>query len=157
MVAVGGGHDVGPSVFAERAQGGCVRADIRGHSGNGGGWWIKRGPHMSRSHHLGFTHATLMRRTGSFSSSLSLFLSLPFPFSFFFSFPLLFFFFSYFLLCFPLGFLQHLLPLFGQFRRGQWCEVEVCSGTCVVTSVQMLVEPCRLAGVTGSVDNGGWR
>lgn len=115
MISVVGGHDVGTSVFAELAQGRRVRADVRGHSGNGGGWWIKRCPHMSRSRHRWLTHATLVRRTGRFSSSLSLLLSFPFPFPFFFSFPLLFFLFSCLLLRFPLGFLQCLLPLLCQF------------------------------------------
>lgn len=115
MVAVGGRHDVGSGVFAERAQGRGVRTDVRGHSGDCGGWWIERCPHMSRSCHRGFTHATLVRRTGSFSSSLSLLLSLSFPLSFFFSFPLLLLFFSCFLLCFPLGFLQRLFPFLCQF------------------------------------------
>lgn len=66
MVAVGGGHDVGPGVFTERVQGGRVGADVRGHGGDGGWGRIKGRSHVSRSCHLRISHATLVGRTGCF-------------------------------------------------------------------------------------------
>lgn len=116
MVAVGGGHDVGPGVFPERVQGGRVGANVWWHGGDGGGGRIEGCSHVSRTCHLRISHATLMGRTGRFSSSLRFLFSLPLPISFLLPFPFFLFLLSCFLLSLPLGFLQRLLSFLCQFR-----------------------------------------
>lgn len=110
---------------------------------------------MSWSSHWWLPKPAFMRRTGSLCGSLGLFLPLTFALSLFLSLPLSLLLFPCFLLSLTLGLLQCLFSLFGQFRHRQRSEVEVCPGTGIVTSVQVLIEPCRLAGMAGCIDHSG--
>lgn len=60
VVAVGGRHDMGPSVFTQCPEGRCVRPDVRGHSGNCGWWWLEGGSHVTRTTELRVTKTAFM-------------------------------------------------------------------------------------------------
>lgn len=60
VVAVGGGHDMRPSIFAQCPEGRCVRPNIRGHSGNGGRWWLEGGSHVTWTTELRVTKTAFM-------------------------------------------------------------------------------------------------
>lgn len=88
--------------------------------------------------------------------SLSFPLALPFPLLFFFLFLFSFSLLSDFLLRFSLRFFNSFFSLLGQFGTTERDEVEIGSSTGVVTTIQVLVESCRLAGMTGRIHNSGF-
>lgn len=66
VVSIGGRHDVGSGVFAERAKGGGVGSNIRRHGCNCCGGAVEGWAHMSWASHRRFSHSALMRGTGGF-------------------------------------------------------------------------------------------
>lgn len=49
---------MGSGVFTQGAQGGCIRADVGGHSSYSGGWLLIGGASVT------FTHATIVGGAG---------------------------------------------------------------------------------------------
>lgn len=129
VVSIGGGHDMGPGVLAEGAQGRGVGPDVWRHSCNRGGRAVKGWTHVSGTGHLRFAHSALVRGTGGFRSSLCFLFSFPLSFSLFFPLPLSLLLFPHFLFCFSLGFLHSFFSFLGQLRRSQRREVEICPST----------------------------
>lgn len=66
VVPVGGGHDVGPRVLAEGAQGRGVGPDVRRHGRDGGGRPVEGRSHVGGAGQMRLTHSLLVRGTGSF-------------------------------------------------------------------------------------------
>ena len=66
VVPVGGGHDVGAGVLAERAQRGRVRPDVGRHRRDGGGRGLEGRTHVGGARHLGPVQSAVVGRAGRF-------------------------------------------------------------------------------------------